>query len=280
VYYDWQRSEYETAIPYEYERAGASLSLLLGRSLSLVGDYGLESDLTESTDQGGLDSEFWSAGFRWTPDERTLVEARTGDRFFGQSYSVTVNRRARLLEFSASYSEEPTVQTRQLSLGDFDPGDLPPGAPDIDFGRFNSLPFVAKNGRASVAMEGSRTRLVLEGFYYERDYLRGLSQDETGQGARFSASRQLASNLSADFNLYYREYERSFLAIEPAETETRTTTKDYDTTAIFRLNRETSARLTVTAEAGYFNRSGDSNYDGWWVGLRGRWSPYASVDKP
>lgn len=283
IYYDWQHSEYETAIPYEYERAGISLSWRLGRSLSLVGDYGWESDLLESTTEGGLDSEFWSAGFRWTPNDRNFVEARTGDRFFGQSYSLQVRHRARLLEFTASYSEEPTVQTRELSLGDFDPGELPPDDPRFDFGRFNSVPYVRKGGFGSIALVGSRTRLDLRAFYYERDYLRGVSigtfqrRDELQKGVGLRSTRQLASNLSMELDLLYTEYERSLPELEPLEDSI---TKDYDTQAVFRLNRETSPRFVVTAEAGYLNRSGDTDYDGWWVGLRGRWSPYASADTP
>ena len=31
--------------------------------------------------------------------------------------------------------------------------------------------------------------------------------------------------------------------------------------------------LTLSAEAGYLTRSGDSEYDGWWTGLRARWTP-------
>ena len=138
--YDWQKSDFDTAIPYEYERAGIDLGYKIARTLTLVGSFGSESDLDASTDEGGLDSEFWDVGIRWQPSERSSFEGRYGDRFFGESWSVTASHRARMLEFEATYSEEPTVETRQLSLGQFDPGTLPPGWPDIDVGRFNSCP--------------------------------------------------------------------------------------------------------------------------------------------
>ena len=65
VYYEWQRSEYETALPYRYERVGLDAGYRVSRTVTLLGQYGKESDLDASTTQGGLDSEFWDAGLRW-----------------------------------------------------------------------------------------------------------------------------------------------------------------------------------------------------------------------
>ena len=270
VFYDWQRSEFETALPFEYERAGVDAGVRLSRSLVLVGDAGRESDLDANTTQGGLDSDFWSAGLRWEPSDRTLAEARYGTRFFGDSYLFSASHRARILEFSASYSEQPTVETRQLSLGDFEPGQLPPAAPDADFGRFASSPFLAKDARAEVAALGSRTRVSLAGFRFERDYLRGLLSDEVGTGVVFDATRQLASNLSADFSISYSDYELAGGALDLIDSRS---SSDYDTQARVRLNRASGAHLTLGGEAGYLTRSGSSEYDGWWVALRASWVP-------
>jgi uncharacterized protein (PEP-CTERM system associated) len=107
AFYEWQRSEYDTALPYVFERVGFDTGVQLGQTIWLVGDVGRESDLDKSTTQGGLDSNFWSAGIRWAPNKRTSAEARYGERFFGQSYSFKFTHQARLLQFDASYSEEP-----------------------------------------------------------------------------------------------------------------------------------------------------------------------------
>jgi hypothetical protein len=45
VFYDWERSEYETALPFEYERAGLDAGFRISRTLVFVGDFGRESDL-------------------------------------------------------------------------------------------------------------------------------------------------------------------------------------------------------------------------------------------
>ena len=269
AFYEWQKSEYDTALPYKFERAGLDAGYQVTRTLALVGDVGAESDLDASTTQGGLDSDFWSLGLRWVPNERTSAEGRYGERFFGSSWSLSVRHQARMLEFTASYSEEPTVETRTLSLGDFDPGTLPPGGSNIDFGRLSSSPFIARNASAGIRAVGSRTTLGLTGYHYERDYLRATREDETGFGGAFTATRQLASNLSADFTLSYDDYDRSF-DLDPLATGT---SGDQDTQAIVRLNRQSGEKLTLSAEAGYLTRSGDQDYDGWWTGLRARWTP-------
>jgi hypothetical protein len=271
VFYDWERSDFEAALPYEYERAGLEGGYRFARTLAVVGDVGRESDLDESSSEGGLDSEFWSAGLRWEPSERTFAEARYGERFFGDSYSIQANHRARLLEFDASYSEQPQIETRLLSLGDFAPGELPGGLPDGAVGSVNSTPFVGKDARIGVTAAGSRTTLRMAGFSYERDYIRSLQLgDETRIGAEVGATRQLASNLSADLAAGYSDWETEVTSPGPDGSGTD---NYYDTQVTFRLNRTSGAHLTLGGEAGYLLRTGDGDYEGWWVALRVRWLP-------
>jgi len=271
IFYDWNRSDYDQAVPYEYERAGLDAAFLLSRSLSLVGQVGQESELDVSTTSGGLDSEFWNAGLRWQPDQRTSAEARYGERFFGTSYSGSIAHRARFIDIKVSYSEDPTVQTRGLALGEFDPGTLPPGTgPSLDGGRLNSQPYVNKDARVEIRAKGSRTEVGLIGFDTKRDYLRNAFGDEHGTGVSLNATRKLASNFSLDAAASYMDTQRDPTT---AVVEVDTGTHDYDTQFVLRANREFGPKLTASLESGYLNRSGSSNYDGWWVGLRGRWLP-------
>lgn len=277
VFYEWQRSEYETALPYKYEQLGIDAGMRVQRTLALVGRVGQESDLDASTTEGGFDSTFWNLGLRWNPNERTMAEGRIGERFFGNTWLLSVTHRARLLEFNASYSEEPTVETRTLSLGGFDPGDLPPSSPGVDLGRLNSSPFVARSATAGVRAVGSRTTMGLSAYQFERDYLQAIRQDETQSGVAFDATRQLASNLSADFGLSYNWYDYASI-----DAIAGSSSSDYrDLTATVRLNRRSGEKLTLSGEAGYLDRNSDgatlpgvsTDYDGWWVGLRARWTP-------
>jgi hypothetical protein len=271
VFYEWQKSEFDRSLPYQFERTGLDGSWRLSRTLSLVGDVGLESDLDETTTEGGLDSEFWSTGLLWEPDTRSSAEARYGERFFGSSYSADVRHRARMLEFTASYSESPEVETRRTSLGSFEPGELPPWVgPGAGFGTLTSSPYVAKSTRASVSAKGSRTTLTLSGFDTQRDYLSELLGDEHGTGVAFRATRTLAANASVDFDVAYRDYERDPTFIDLVSLDA---TQDYDTQFVARGNRGFGPRMTASLEAGFLNRSGTQDYDGWWIGLRGRWIP-------
>lgn len=276
AFYDWQKSEYENAFPYQYERTGVEAGYEIGRTLTLVGDIGRESDLDVSTTEGGLDSDFWSVGLRWDPNDRTSAEGRFGERFFGDSWSLSVSHRARLLTFDASYSEDPTVETRMISLGEFVPGELPPALPGVGIGRFNSQPYVSRQARASVRADGSRTSVSLSAYQDDREYLDVLRDDETNTGVAFDLTRQLASNLSAELELSVNNYERAVTTPDPTLF---TIAEDRDTQAIFRLSRTSGPRLTLIGEAGYLTRSGeddlagDQDYDGWWLGLRARWTP-------
>ena len=272
IFYSWQRSDFERSLPYQYERAGLDGALTLSRTLSLVGDIGRESDLDETTTEGGLDSNFWSAGLRWEPDQRSSAEARYGERFFGSSYLVEVRTRARMIDFTATYSETPEVETRQASLQSFEPGTLPPWIdPGSVGGFFTSSPYVAKDARVSLNASGSKTRLTLTGFNHQREYLSELLGDEDRTGTTFHATRDLASNASLDFDASYFDIERaSSLISGPGVLDG---THDYDTQFTLRGNRGIGSRLTASLEAGFFTRSGDQHYDGWFVGLRGRWLP-------
>lgn len=276
VFYDWQDSDFEDALPYRYERAGFEGGYDIGRTLTLVGDVGVESDLDSSTTEGGLDSDFWSAGLRWRPRGRTMVEARVGERFFGDSWMATVMHSVRMLTFNASYSEDPTVETQTLSIGEFDPGALPTAVPGVGNGRFNSRPYVLRSANAGVRAEGARTTLSLDAYREERDYLDLPTQDETSVGAVFRAGRELASNLRGDFELSYYTYERTVPSALPGA---RLLTNDRDTQAVLTFTRTSSPRLSLIAESGYLTRSrdadigGTADYDGFWLILRVRWTP-------
>jgi uncharacterized protein, PEP-CTERM system associated len=282
VSYDWQKSEYETALPYKYEHAALDLAYQFSRTMSFVGAVGKESDLDASTTKGGLDSDFWNAGLRYEPNPHTTAEGRYGSRFFGDTWSASISHRARLLEFNASYTEEPTVETRTLSLGDFNPGELPPGVPPVDLGRVNSAPYVANDASAGIRGRGSRTSFALNVHQHDRNYLRVQRADEKDTGISLSATRELQSNLSADCEVAYSEYQRSFDPTDPVNT---LLAKTRDTTLTLRLNRKAGKSLTFSAETGYVTRNGDSGLnspgdaDGWWVGLRSRWTPGTASNK-
>jgi hypothetical protein len=272
VFYSWQDVEYDVSLPYRFERAGFEGGWELTRTLSLVGDVGKESQLDVDSTSGGLDSDFWSAGMRWQPSQRTSAEARYGERFFGTSYLVEMRHASRYFTVNASYSEAPEVDSRRVNFNEFEPGELPPGFdPDLDASAYNSQPYVAQTARLGISAEGSRTTLRLSGYATSREYLIDEIGDEDVSGVSLVATRRLAVNFSVDGQATYADRERGETSyftgtVQPA-------TRTYETDLTLRANRDLGPRVVLSAEAGYFNNSGTADYDGWWLGLRGRWYP-------
>jgi hypothetical protein len=272
AFYTWAHSDFEISVPYEFERAGVEGGVELSRSVALVGDVGKESALDESTSAGGLDSDFWSAGLRWERGQRTSLEARYGERFFGSSYEFEARHQARQLSFKASYGESPDVEARRIGLGEFEPGELPPWFdPNADLGIYSSQPYVGENLRVGVTAEGSRTTIGLRAYDTKRDYIDDLFGDEHSTGVSAIASRRLAVNASVDVQFSYVDRQRDetlFTVGNPLPAS-----HTYETDFTMRGNRDFGPRLIVSAEAGYFSNSGTADNAGWWVGLRGRWFP-------
>jgi uncharacterized protein (PEP-CTERM system associated) len=93
---------------YTYERADLSLGYTLTRKFRLIGNAGHEwieydSALAAANNR---DDSVWSAGFAWAPSRRTSLEATMGQRFFGDTYSLTASYRARESVWTASYVED------------------------------------------------------------------------------------------------------------------------------------------------------------------------------
>ena len=269
AFYEWQKSEYERSLPYQYERAGLDTSLRLTRTLRLVADGGVETDLTETTTEGGLDADFWHAGIRWEPDSRTSFDARYGQRFFGDSYSLEARRETRWLTLRASYREDPEVETRRVGI-DFDPDDLPL-PPTADFSLFSGLPYVHKDGVLTAIAEGARTQIRLDVYNRKREYLRNAVPDEDTSGAMLNVARDIGADLFGEIELRYEDIERGQQSILP-EGEGPVVFHSYDRDVTLRLNWEAYRNFTTSAEVGYLARSGDSEYDGEWAALRFRYT--------
>ncbi|HET9462812.1 MAG TPA: TIGR03016 family PEP-CTERM system-associated outer membrane protein, partial [Thiobacillus sp.] len=87
-----------------FESATASLGYVLTRSFRVFGTVGQEwNDYLSTTD---TDGSSWSAGFGWSPSRRSSLEASIGERFFGDTYSVTARHRTRTSNWNLSYAED------------------------------------------------------------------------------------------------------------------------------------------------------------------------------
>jgi hypothetical protein len=165
--------DYDTALSYRYERAGATAGYGITPTFRLLAEGGSETDLTESTSQGGLDSSYWRAGVRWEPDQLTSLQALAGERFFGNTYSVTLSRETRMLKLSIAYTEEPTTESQDLVFapGTAPAGQIPEDPLGIDTTRISPRAFVAERFEGNMILTGTRTEIVLRLYHENRDYL-------------------------------------------------------------------------------------------------------------
>ena len=268
LFYEWQKSEFERTVPYNYERAGVDLGFRLSRTVRVVADGGVESDLDESTTAGGLDATYWHAGFEWRPDERTTLDARYGERFFGESWRVQLNRETRYLTVTLSYVEDPQVETRRIGIN-FDPDQFPPPDLNQDLSGFTSYPFIHKAALATLLAKGARTRVRLDVYDHKREYIRIFPPDSETQGVRLNAIRDIGANLYAEFDSRYDDVvsgRRNF------DLDDELTYHYYDWEVLGRISWEAYRNFLASAEAGYLSRSGDRDYDGQWIAFRLRYT--------
>jgi hypothetical protein len=93
---------------YVYERANLSLGYALTRKFRLIGNVGNEWITYDNAvaAANNRDDSLWSAGFSWSPSRRTNLEATFGERFFGDTYSLSASYRARTSTWNVSYVED------------------------------------------------------------------------------------------------------------------------------------------------------------------------------
>ena len=179
----------------ELERSIGDLRYMVTPRFGLTATGGYERNSFLSI-RGSPSSPTWTAGFVWTPSERTNIVANAGERFFGDTYFADARHRTRLTMWNFSYVEDITTFNQQALLGGFGIADslshlIAAQNPGIDPGIiqqntdtllgpefsgsffaptnfFTNRLFLQKRLQASVALNGVRNTLVLRGFNITR----------------------------------------------------------------------------------------------------------------
>ncbi|NVD96939.1 TIGR03016 family PEP-CTERM system-associated outer membrane protein [Massilia sp. BJB1822] len=87
--------------------AMANVFYRLTPTFSLTASGGYDKFSYESNGQA-TQGKSWSTGFRWNPSPRTSLDASLGKRYYGNSYSLALNHRARYSNWSVSYGDSVT----------------------------------------------------------------------------------------------------------------------------------------------------------------------------
>jgi uncharacterized protein (PEP-CTERM system associated) len=102
------RDEANTTI----ERASATVGYALTRKFRVFGTVGQDWNDYYSTAE--IDGSFYSVGFGWSPTRRTSLEASVGERYYGNTYSLSAMHRTRSSRWMARYSEDISDISQQL----------------------------------------------------------------------------------------------------------------------------------------------------------------------
>lgn len=243
---------------FEFEQANVEIGFRLTDELRLIGRGGKESDVEESSTDGGLDETSWEAGFAYAPAPGTKFEAFYGKRFFGTSYRASARREAQLLQLSASYDEGPVTQAQQLlsqaqsgfqvtPIAPLDPGTNP-------IGTLTSDVFIAKNFDATVGLTGRLTQVNVSALNQRREYL-ASGERERVSGARVTVIRNLSARTDATLDLFL------------TDTMFRTGDEFNEKSLRLGLTRTLSERVSASAMIGRVDRSGVFGYTANWINV-------------
>ncbi|TVQ75434.1 MAG: TIGR03016 family PEP-CTERM system-associated outer membrane protein, partial [Chromatiaceae bacterium] len=94
--YSWDRSDFEDGSQTTFESIEGLVRLNLTPQFSVFAAGGEErNDFERDITRADPDDSFWRAGFTWLPTPRTSLDAFYGERFFGDTYGLTLNHRFR-----------------------------------------------------------------------------------------------------------------------------------------------------------------------------------------
>lgn len=113
----YQEERFDDGPTGEFGEVGATAGYRFGRSLRVFGTAGQEFNDFATTRRED-DDTFWEVGVGWAPTRLTSIEARYGERFFGENRSLSVNHRSRRATYRLSYSEGIS-STRRRGGSDF-----------------------------------------------------------------------------------------------------------------------------------------------------------------
>lgn len=246
--YNSQSADYDFSLPFKYDQLEAELGLRLTPTWRLVAIGGIESDLFTDPEEGGLEESYWMAGFRWRQDPIGEFEILAGQRFFGNAYRFSWERRARVLRMTVSYNEEPTTTAQDLALS---PTEINRGVvyePSDEFSTITAEAYLNKAFDAEITLMGRRTELGFTGFSYRREYVpSGEEENVFGGGIRLVRQTGGRSQLS--------------LRGEYRDSEIRSNPKFTEFWASLEWQLRIQPSLVVGATLGHQNRSEQTGYE-------------------
>ena len=164
--YQYRRTEYDEAIPWDYQRASANLGYWVNGSTRLFVSGGAETAF-DNFFEPDMDDGFWEAGFQYRPSRRLDLEVAVGERGYGESYRARFSYQLRRGQMELRYSETPTTLGEVVS--DARPITDPDELDDILNRPGGADRFIAKRASWVTSMGLAKTDLSLRLYYEDRD---------------------------------------------------------------------------------------------------------------
>ncbi len=124
----YEGTELRPAFDNKMSSAEARAALRATPSWQLTGRVGEEWNTFTSLNPD-IDGTFWSAGARWSPNDRVEINLGTGQRFFGTTPYANIRYRHQRSQVSADYMRSLTFPR---TLRGAPPGTIDPFDPDFD----------------------------------------------------------------------------------------------------------------------------------------------------
>jgi uncharacterized protein (PEP-CTERM system associated) len=272
--YSHQDIDYERQAPQKMEMTTASLGVLITPLFRLTSTAGYEKNSYISIGAKPAGS-FWSAGFAWSPTQRTNVVFNTGHRFFGKTYAFTLSQRTRMSVWSLGYNENitttrgqfllpatnntsaflnqlwqttiPDANTRQRVVDNFIKDSGLPSALGQPINTFTNQVFLQKSLQGSVAFTGVRNTVVVSLFNTQREAQTAGNLDALTTPGLLENVRQTGVNALWNWKLSPRTNASMSAAYSRANS---LNTHILDTTKTFRasISRQLQAKSKATLE--------------------------------
>ncbi len=195
VAHEYLRYEYERPPVSKYQQAVliVNYDFVEADDFQLFGELGAESDVFQLGDDD-LEEAIWEVGIRQRT-ANTRWEVGLGDRSFGTTKRAFFERRVLGTLIGLSYTEEPRVQEILFrDRGANEELGLPNSPQTIDRPGQN-VRFVRERAEASITRETDRNRIVLLGFWDERE---NVADAEDPDLATLNADEEVGATLTWD----------------------------------------------------------------------------------
>ena len=208
--YSNRKEEYEDSSARqepELERATLENFHKVSAKTSLVTILGYEKQRYErdTTIEGDTEGPEWQAGLLWSPNSRTSVQLTGGERYYGNTASLTLRHERSRTLFSLDYTEEVTTDSLiNLDSAAFDDDGAPTS--ERDTSRAEPSVLLTKTLSASIRHSRKRTTLALRLAVTDRENQQ-TEADEKTHSVLANATIQLTRRSQVGFNIYYLEEE-------------------------------------------------------------------------